>query len=139
MGDDTNTLVFTSSRYGTDDQEGKDVWTGQNFSSLYSVYKDRNGQWTDVPTLYDNSGKINTSSNEGDYPYGGGAGMVMAVEPLANCIEELKRQRSYDEIIYTAPDGEMLSQPMANTLSLKENLMILCGHYKRWSDSLFLL
>ena len=65
-----------------------------------------------------------------DYPYGGGAGMVMAVEPLANCIEELKGQRSYDEIIYTAPDGEMLSQPMANTLSLKENLMILCGHYK---------
>ena len=65
-----------------------------------------------------------------DYPYGGGAGMVMAVEPLANCIEELKAQRTYDEIIYTAPDGEMLSQPMANTLSLKQNLMILCGHYK---------
>lgn len=65
-----------------------------------------------------------------DYPYGGGAGMVMAVEPLANCIEELESQRSYDEVIYTAPDGEMLSQPMANTLSLKENLMILCGHYK---------
>ena len=65
-----------------------------------------------------------------DYPYGGGAGMVMAVEPLANCIDELKSQRQYDEIIYTAPDGEMLSQPMANTLSLKQNLMILCGHYK---------
>ena len=65
-----------------------------------------------------------------DYPYGGGAGMVMAVEPLANCIEELKAQRTYDEVIYTAPDGEMLSQPMANTLSLKGNLMILCGHYK---------
>ena len=69
-----------------------------------------------------------------DYPYGGGAGMVMAVEPLANCIEELKGQRSYDEIIYTAPDGEMLSQPIANTLSLKENLMILCGHYKGVDD-----
>ncbi|MBO7575940.1 MAG: tRNA (guanosine(37)-N1)-methyltransferase TrmD [Bacteroidales bacterium] len=65
-----------------------------------------------------------------DYPYGGGAGMIMAVEPLANCIEELKAQRTYDEIIYTAPDGEMLSQPMANTLSLQQNLMILCGHYK---------
>ena len=61
-----------------------------------------------------------------DYPYGGGAGMVMAVEPLANCIEGLKAQRTYDEIIYTAPDGEMLSQPMANTLSLQQNLMILC-------------
>ena len=65
-----------------------------------------------------------------DYPYGGGAGMVMAVEPLANCIAELQAQRLYDEVIYTAPDGEMLSQPMANTLSLKGNLMILCGHYK---------
>ena len=65
-----------------------------------------------------------------DYPCGGGAGMVMAVEPLANCIEGLKAQRTYDEIIYTAPDGEMLSQPMANTLSLQQNLMILCGHYK---------
>ena len=65
-----------------------------------------------------------------DYPYGGGAGMVMAVEPLANCIEKLQSERHYDEVIYTAPDGEMLSQTMANTLSLKQNLMILCGHYK---------
>ena len=65
-----------------------------------------------------------------DYPYGGGAGMVMAVEPLANCIEGLQAQRHYDEVIYTAPDGEMFSQPMANTLSLRQNLIILCGHYK---------
>lgn len=65
-----------------------------------------------------------------DYPYGGAAGMVMAVEPLANCIEELQSQRHYDEVIYTAPDGKMLDQGMANTLSLQENLMILCGHYK---------
>lgn len=65
-----------------------------------------------------------------DYPYGGGAGMVMAVEPLANCIEKLQGERSYDEIIYTAPDGEVLNQGMSNQLSLKENLMILCGHYK---------
>jgi tRNA (guanine37-N1)-methyltransferase len=65
-----------------------------------------------------------------DYPYGGGAGMVMAVEPLANCIEELQAQRQYDEVIYTAPDGEMLTQRMANTLSLQQNLLILCGHYK---------
>lgn len=65
-----------------------------------------------------------------DYPYGGAAGMVMAVEPLANCIEKLKEEREYDEIIYTAPDGEQLSQPMANELSLKNNVMILCGHYK---------
>ena len=66
VGDDTNTLVFTSSRYGADEEEGKDVWTGQNYSSLYSVYKDRNGQWTDVPAQFDNTGKINTSSNEGE-------------------------------------------------------------------------
>ena len=65
-----------------------------------------------------------------DYPYGGSAGMVMAVEPLANCIEKLQAERTYDEIIYTAPDGEMFSQPMANTLSLAQNLMVLCGHYK---------
>lgn len=65
-----------------------------------------------------------------DYPYGGGAGMVMAVEPLANCIEELQAQRRYDEIIYTAPDGHLLDQPAANHLSLATNLMILCGHYK---------
>lgn len=65
-----------------------------------------------------------------DYPYGGGAGMVMAVEPLANCIEKLQSERHYDEVIYTAPDGEMLNQGMSNQLSMKENLMILCGHYK---------
>ncbi len=65
-----------------------------------------------------------------DYPYGGSAGMVMAVEPLANCIEELQSQRHYDEVVYTAPDGEMFCQPMANELSLKENLIVLCGHYK---------
>lgn len=65
-----------------------------------------------------------------DYPYGGGAGMVMAVEPLANCIEELQSQRTYDEVIYTAPDGQTLTQPLANALSLQQNLMILCGHYK---------
>lgn len=65
-----------------------------------------------------------------DYPYGGGAGMVMAVEPLVACIEGLKAERHYDEVIYTAPDGELLSQPMANAMSLQQNLMILCGHYK---------
>lgn len=65
-----------------------------------------------------------------DYPYGGSAGMVMAVEPLANCIEKLQSERHYDEVIYTAPDGKMLNQGMSNQLSTKENLMILCGHYK---------
>lgn len=65
-----------------------------------------------------------------DEPYGGGAGMVMMVEPLDLCISQLKAERSYDEIIYLTPEGETLNQRMANTLSIKENLMIICGHYK---------
>ena len=65
-----------------------------------------------------------------DYPFGGEAGMVMQIEPVWLCMQELKSQRDYDEIIFTSPDGEQLDQPMANALSLKENLMILCGHYK---------
>ena len=65
-----------------------------------------------------------------DYPFGGEAGMVMQIEPVWRCMEELKSQRDYDEIIFTSPDGEQLDQPMANALSLKENIMILCGHYK---------
>ena len=65
-----------------------------------------------------------------DYQYGGGAGMVMMVEPVAKCIEELKSQRNYDEIIFMTPDGLQLNQSISNNLSLKGNLMILCGHYK---------
>ena len=66
-----------------------------------------------------------------DYAFGGGAGMVMMIEPVFRAIEELKSQRNYDEIIYTSPDGERFSQKMANSLSLKENIIILAGHYKR--------
>ena len=65
-----------------------------------------------------------------DYCYGGDAGMVMMVEPVFKMIEELKSQRNYDEIIYMSPDGELLSQGIANELSLKENIILLCGHYK---------
>lgn len=65
-----------------------------------------------------------------DYPFGGEAGMVMQIEPVDRCISALKAEREYDEVIFTSPDGEVLSQPMANTLSLAENLIILCGHYK---------
>ena len=65
-----------------------------------------------------------------DYQYGGGAGMVMMVEPLANCIDDLQREHTYDEVIYMTPDGERLTQPLANRLSMKGNLLILCGHYK---------
>ena len=65
-----------------------------------------------------------------DYAFGGGAGMVMQIEPIAACIEKLQSERSYDEIIYMTPDGETMKQGMVNTLSLKENLMVLAGHYK---------
>lgn len=65
-----------------------------------------------------------------DYAFGGGAGMVMQIEPIAACIEKLQSERSYDEVIYMTPDGETMKQGMVNTLSLKENLMILAGHYK---------
>lgn len=65
-----------------------------------------------------------------DYQFGGGAGMVMMIEPIDKCISELKAQRDYDEIIYMTPDGKTFNQQTANTLSLKENIIILCGHYK---------
>ena len=65
-----------------------------------------------------------------DYAFGGGAGMVLMAEPLVNCIEKLKSQSKYDEIIYLSPDGKTLNQQIANTLSLKDNLLLICGHYK---------
>lgn len=65
-----------------------------------------------------------------DYQYGGGAGMVMLCEPLANCIEQLKAERHYSEIIYMTPDGSSFTQKVANSLSLIENMIIICGHYK---------
>ncbi|HSJ69078.1 MAG TPA: tRNA (guanosine(37)-N1)-methyltransferase TrmD [Anditalea sp.] len=65
-----------------------------------------------------------------DYAFGGGAGMVMMIGPIARCIDALKSERDYDEVIYMTPDGETFDQGMANSLSLKGNLIILCGHYK---------
>jgi len=65
-----------------------------------------------------------------DYAFSGGAGMVMTIQPIEAAIDHLKAERSYDEIIYTSPDGELFSQKTANQLSLKENIIILCGHYK---------
>ncbi|HIS11378.1 MAG TPA: tRNA (guanosine(37)-N1)-methyltransferase TrmD [Candidatus Avibacteroides excrementipullorum] len=65
-----------------------------------------------------------------DYPFGGSAGMVMKIEPIDRCISELREQREYDEVIYTTPDGKMFNQHMANDLSMKQNLIILCGHFK---------
>lgn len=65
-----------------------------------------------------------------DYPFGGEAGMVMMIEPIDLCIKKLTEERCYDEIIFMTPDGELLDQPIANQLSLKENIIIICGHYK---------
>jgi tRNA (guanine37-N1)-methyltransferase len=65
-----------------------------------------------------------------DYAFGGGAGMVMMIEPIDRCISDLKSKRQYDEVIYMSPDGELLTQSIANELSLKKNLILLCGHYK---------
>lgn len=73
---------------------------------------------------------INKHRQIDDEPYGGGAGMVMMIEPIDKCISELKSQREYDEIIYLTPDGETLNQRITNTLSIKNNLIFLCGHYK---------
>lgn len=72
----------------------------------------------------------NKHRNVDDYQYGGGAGMVMSIEPIAALIEKLQLERTYDEIIYMTPDGELLEQRICNEMSLKGNLMILCGHYK---------
>lgn len=73
---------------------------------------------------------IGPRANVDDYSYGGDAGMVMMVEPVFRMIEELKSQRDYDEVIYLSPDGQLLDQGVANELSLKGNLILLCGHYK---------
>ncbi len=73
---------------------------------------------------------VNEYGQVDDYQYGGGAGMVIMPEPLANAIESLKAQREYDAIIYVTPDGAIFNQKMANQLSLKENIIIICGHYK---------
>jgi tRNA (guanine37-N1)-methyltransferase len=73
---------------------------------------------------------VNEYGQVDDYQYGGGAGMVMMCEPLVNAIESLQKERHYDEIIYLTPDGKTLDQQMANQLSLTENLLLICGHYK---------
>lgn len=72
----------------------------------------------------------NKHKNVDDYQFGGGAGMVMMVEPIDLCITKLKSERDYDEVIYMTPDGETLNQKMANKMSMYENIIILCGHYK---------
>ena len=73
---------------------------------------------------------LNKHRKVDDYPFGGDAGLVMQIEPVDRCISALKAERDYDEVIFTAPDGEQFTQPMANRLSMLDNIIILCGHYK---------
>ena len=73
---------------------------------------------------------LNKYGQVDDYPYGGGAGMVMMIEPIDRCLQDLKAERNYDAVIYMTPDGERLNQKLANKCSLMENIIILCGHYK---------
>ena len=72
----------------------------------------------------------NKQKSVDDYPYGGGSGMIMSIPPFAACIEKLKSEREYDEVIFMSPDGETLNQSIANQLSSQKNIIILCGHYK---------
>jgi len=83
-----------------------------------------------VETILRRQYGIGPNKQVDDYQYGGGAGMVMMCEPLDRCITELKQKRRYDEIIYLTPDGKTFNQKMANRLSLFENLLLICGHYK---------
>ena len=73
---------------------------------------------------------VNKHRKVDDYPFGGEAGMVMTIQPIDACISALKAERDYDEVIFTSPDGETFDQPMANQLSMLDNVIILCGHYK---------
>jgi tRNA (guanine37-N1)-methyltransferase len=72
----------------------------------------------------------NNKKQVDDYPFGGGAGMVMKIEPIDNCLNHLKKSKVYDEVIYLTPDGEQLNQKISNRFSTKKNLVIICGHYK---------
>jgi tRNA (guanine37-N1)-methyltransferase len=105
-----------------------EIFTGPLTQSIVKRAVDKGICTIELHNLRDYS--TNRYGSVDDYPYGGGGGMVMMVEPVARCIEKLKNERAYDEVIYTSPDGELLRQPLANRLSMQGNLIILCGHYK---------
>ncbi|MDR0265870.1 MAG: tRNA (guanosine(37)-N1)-methyltransferase TrmD [Sphingobacterium sp.] len=96
--------------------------------SILQRAKDKGLAEIHVHNLRDYS--TNKHKSVDDYPYGGGSGMVLQIEPFSKCIEQLQAERTYDEIIYMTPDGETFNQDIANGLSTKGNMMILCGHYK---------
>jgi len=96
--------------------------------SILKIAKDKGLAEVVVHDLRDYA--TNKHKNVDDYAYGGGAGMVLTIEPLDNAINDLKSQRNYDEVIFMTPDGKKLTQNISNELTLKENIIILCGHYK---------
>lgn len=98
---------------------GHSIMKRAQSKGLLEVYVHNLRQWA-----------VNEYGQVDDYQYGGGAGMVMMCEPLVKAIESLKKDRTYDEIIYLTPDGKTLNQKTANGLSLKENMIMICGHYK---------
>lgn len=97
-------------------------------ASIMQRAKDKGHVQINIHNIRDYS--TDKHKNVDDYQYGGGAGMVLSIEPIATLIEKLKNERKYDEIIYMTPDGKLLEQSDCNNFSLTENLMILCGHYK---------
>ncbi|PIB36664.1 tRNA (guanosine(37)-N1)-methyltransferase TrmD [Reichenbachiella sp. 5M10] len=105
-----------------------DMFKGTVDQSILKRASERNLAHIHVHNLREYA--INKHNQIDDYAFGGGAGMVLMIEPIDKCISELKTQRSYDDIIYMSPDGQLLSQNISNELSLQENIILLCGHYK---------
>ena len=105
-----------------------ELLTGPFNSSIIKKAIDKKIIEINIHNLKDYS--INNYRSIDDYQYGGGAGMVMLIEPIDNCIAELKKEREYDHVIYMTPDGETLNQAISNKLSCMKNIIILCGHYK---------
>lgn len=105
-----------------------DLLDGPLNHSILKRAKDKNLVNFNVINLRDYA--INKHGQVDDYQYGGGAGMVLMCEPLANALDDLLNKNTYDDVIYTSPDGETLNQKMANQMSLKNNFIIICGHYK---------
>jgi tRNA (guanine37-N1)-methyltransferase len=105
-----------------------ELFEGPLNQSIVQRAQDKNLVEIQIHNLRDHS--IQKQKSVDDYAVGGGAGMVLAIEPIDRCISALKEKRTYDEVIYLTPDGKTLNQGMANELSLKQNIIMLCGHYK---------
>jgi tRNA (guanine37-N1)-methyltransferase len=105
-----------------------ELFEGPLNQSIVQRAQDKNLVEIQIHNLRDHS--IQKQKSVDDYAFGGGAGMVLAIEPIDRCISALKEKRAYDEVIYLTPDGKTLNQGMANELSLKQNIIMLCGHYK---------